>query len=242
LWGGSERCLQRQQLLLELVDLLRHELHKLLDLLELLRQQLHQLLQLVELLRNELEQLLEQVQLLLLKNMLVLLELLKLLHLLRQDVQQLLNLLQRLRVVRRLGSVREVAGAVSGNCYRLQWLIVRRLCERLRADRVPVRRDSPGIGLPELAGSDSERSSHHEPPLLFNGLFVVEPSSKDHKTGRLARDAWTSRRCLMRAVSVVDDAPVGFSENGLVMECALKALEPRTPISQGEMLGRRSRN
>jgi len=65
-----------EQLLLQLLDLLRHELDQLLDLLELLRQELNQLLQLVELLRHELKQLLELLKLLLLKNMLVLLQLL----------------------------------------------------------------------------------------------------------------------------------------------------------------------
>ena len=110
--GRSERRLQRLQLLLELLNLLWHELHQLLDLLQLLRQQLYQVLQLMELLRNELQQLLELVKLLLLKNMLVLLKLLQLLHLQRQNVQQLLNLLQRLRV-RRLDAVRAVAGTVS---------------------------------------------------------------------------------------------------------------------------------
>ena len=76
-WQPRRRCSERrmlgQELLLELMDLLRHELEQLLDLLELLRQQLYQLLQLLELVRHELKQLLELVKLLLLKNMLVLL-------------------------------------------------------------------------------------------------------------------------------------------------------------------------
>jgi len=105
-----------EQLLLQLLDLLRHELDQLLDLLELLRQELNQLLQLVELLRHELKQLLELLKLLLLKNMLVLLQLLlQLLHPVRRG---LLN--ERLRgdqltTVRResprIGLLPELAGS-----------------------------------------------------------------------------------------------------------------------------------
>ena len=82
---------------------------------------------------------------------------LQLLHLLRQDVQQLLDLLQRLRVLGRLNAERVVPHAISGERHKLRWLIVRLwlLSERLRADPLTtVRRESPRIGLPKLAGSD----------------------------------------------------------------------------------------
>jgi len=80
-----------------------------------------------------------------------------LVHLLRQDVQQLLDLLQRLRVLGHLNAERIVPDTISGEWHKLWWLSVRLwlLSERLRTDPLTtVRRDSPRIGLPKLAGSD----------------------------------------------------------------------------------------
>jgi hypothetical protein len=84
--------------------------------------------------------------------------LLQLLHLLRQDLRQLVDLLQRLRVLGHLNAERVVPDTMSGEWHNLWWLSVRLwlLSERLRTDRLTaVRRDSPRIGLPKWAGSDS---------------------------------------------------------------------------------------
>ena len=162
----------RHQLLLELLDLLRQELHQLLNLLKLLRQQLYQLLQLEKLLRHELKQLLELVKLMLLQMMLLLLKLLKLLqllHLQRRDIEQLLDLLQRLTVLQ--------------------------LIERLGADRLrTVWPGSPRIGLPKLTGSDPERCSDH------TNLLFLQWTIRRRTAFRTRRPA-TAPQCLFCATT-----------------------------------------
>jgi len=172
-----------------------------------------------KLLRHELKQLLELVKLLLLKMMLLLLKLLKLLqllHLQRQDIEQLI--------------------------------------ERLGADSsaAPYGQAPHGLGCPSWLDPIPSVVPIIRTSSFFNGLFGAEPLSEtrrpahcsqcfvlcDHEISKPWLVTWRTNcaRSLPArdAARLLDDAPVGFSENSLVMECAQIMGRSHTPISLGK--------